>query len=59
MKSHTHLFTLRSKWNKETSFSINLIEDGLIIQQEKLSMSEMFVLDLNLFNLQWHQIALR
>ncbi len=59
LKNNYHLFSLRSKFDTETTFSISFIEEGLKIQQEKFSMSEMFIIKFNLFNLQWHQIALR
>lgn len=50
--------SLRSN-NKQSSLTISLIENGMKVVQEKDATSEMFAVKLNLFDLQWHQIAFR
>lgn len=53
-----HIVSLRSD-DKQSSLAISLIDDGIKVLQEKDAASEMFAVKLNLFDLHWHQVALR
>lgn len=57
-KTNQHVVSLWSS-DKQSTLTISLIEDGFKVVQEKESTSEMFAVKLNLYDLQWHQIALR
>lgn len=62
-----HLMSIQSNFGdnyktrngKYSSLTISIIDNGMKVVQEKDSASEMFAIKMNLFDLHWHQIALR
>lgn len=58
LDDNQHLVSFRSD-NKQSSLTVSLIDNGIKVVQEKDSASEMFAVKLSLFDLRWHQIALR
>lgn len=58
-----HLVSLQSdtgsRSSQHSSLTISIIDNGIKVVQEKDSASEMFAIKFNLFDLHWHQFALR
>jgi hypothetical protein len=54
-----HVVSLQSD-DKQSSLTISLIDNGIKVVQEKDATSEMFAIKMvNLFDMHWHQVALR